>query len=156
MNIEACDKGTGIKQAITIKNDKGRLSSEDIERMVAEGEKYRDEDNKHKEKLEAKNNLESLVYQTKTTLDNDEMKSKLDNSELECLTKLVTETESWLLDERTKDEYDNKLSEINEILNPIMMKLYSQGGPSEMPMPSQMPSEMPGESSQNPTIDEVD
>ena len=156
MNIEACDKGTGIKQAITIKNDKGRLSSEDIERMVAEGEKYRDEDNKHKEKLEAKNNLESLVYQTKTTLDNDEMKSKLDNSELESLTKLVTETESWLLDERTKDEYDNKLSEINEILNPIMMKLYSQGGPSEMPMPSQMPPEMPGESSQNPTIDEVD
>jgi len=168
MNIEACDKGTGKKQALTIKNDKGRLSAEDIERMIQEGDKYKDEDNEHKLKIEAKNNLESLLYQTRTSIENEEIKNKLEESEIKMLNDLVTETDTWLLDEKTKDEYENKLNEINEIINPIMMKVYQSGAgkdmPGSMPDMSGMPdmpdmSSMPGMSTEvpmGPTLDEVD
>jgi len=136
MNIEACDKGTGKKQNITIKNDKGRLSAEDIENMINEAEKYKDEDNLHKQKIEAKNNLESLLYQSKTSVENDEIKSKLEESEIQKVKDTVTEVETWILEERTKEEYENKLNEVNSELNPIMMKIYSEGaGGAEMPVP---------------------
>jgi len=167
MNIEACDKGTGKKQAITIKNDKGRLSAEDIERMIQEGEKYKDEDNEHKLKIEARNNLESLLYQTRTSIENDEIKNKLDESEIKMLNDLITETDTWLLDEKTKDEYESKLSEINDKINPIMTKVYQSGnmpGTGSMPDMGGMPDMsgmpdmggVPGNVPDGPTLDEVD
>tara|TARA_B100001093_G_scaffold517937_1_gene601049 strand:- start:1972 stop:3882 length:1911 start_codon:yes stop_codon:yes gene_type:complete len=153
MNIEACDKGTGKKQNITIKNDKGRLSSEDIETMINEAEKYKEEDNLHKQKIEAKNNLESLIYQTRTSIENEEIKSKLEESEIQKINDTITECETWILEERTKEEYENKLNEINSELNPIMMKIYSQGaGGSEMPMPNTDVNE----TNSIPTVDEID
>ena len=85
MNIEACDKGTGKKQNITIKNDKGRLSAEDIERMIQEGEKFKDEDNNLKQKIESKNNLESLLYQFREAISNDEIKNKITPEEIKQL-----------------------------------------------------------------------
>ena len=159
MNIEACDKGTGNKQNITIKNDKGRLSSEDIERMVEEAEKYKEEDELHKQKIESKNNLENLLFQSKSSVENEGVKSKLEDSEIQTVKDTVTDTETWLLEERTKDEYDNKLKEVNDKLNPIMMKIYSEGqGGSEMPVPpSGVSQDMPStETPKEPTIDEVD
>ena len=153
MNIEACDKGTGKKQNITIKNDKGRLSSEDIETMINEAEKYKEEDNLHKQKIEAKNNLESLIYQTRTSIENEKIKSKLEESEIQKINDTITECETWILEERTKEEYENKLNEINSELNPIMMKIYSQGaGGSEMPMPNTDVNE----TNSIPTVDEID
>ena len=169
MNIEACDKGTGKKQAITITNDKGRLTQEDIERMVQEGEKFKDEDNERKLTIEAKNNLESLVYQYKETMTQPSIKEKIGNDDYEKMQSTINELDQWLLDEKTKEEYENKLTEINDKMNPIMMKVYSGGG--EMPMGGQMPmgGEMPMggqmppmgsddgvKSTDNPTIDEVD
>ena len=71
MNIEACDKGSGKKQNLTIKNDKGRLSSEDIEKMVNDAEKYKREDEENKKKIETKNNLEAVVYQTREIISKD-------------------------------------------------------------------------------------
>jgi len=152
MNIEAQDKGSGKIQNITIKNDKGRLTQEDIERMVNEGEKFKEEDQMNKDKIEAKNKLDSLVYQTKGTIDNEEIKSKLDESEITMINDLLSETELWLEEERTKEEYDTKLTEVNSKINPIMMKVYSEGG-------SEMPESVPSEGVQMdpaPTIDEVD
>jgi len=163
MNIEAKDKGSGKVQNITIKNDKGRLTQEDIERMVSEGEKFKEEDQLNKDKIESKNKLDSLIYQTKGSIDNDEIKGKLDEDELKTLNDLLSETELWLEDERTKEEYDNKMTEVNAIINPIMMKVYSEGG-GEMPgsvptdgMPdmSAMPG-MTGSGDPGPTLDEVD
>jgi len=159
MNIEACDKGTGKKQNITIKNDKGRLSSEDIDRMVEEAEKYKDEDELHKQKIESKNSLENLLYQSKSSVENEQVMSKLEDSEIQSVKDTVTETETWLLEERSKEDYDNKLKEVNDKLNPIMMKIYSEGDSgSEMPVP---PVGDPGSSDSSdpamgPTIDEVD
>ena len=128
MNIEAKDKGSGKVENITIKNDKGRLSAEDIERMVAEGEKYKEEDQMNKDKIESKNKLDALIYQTKSSVNNDEIKSKLEESDITMINDLLNETELWLQDEdHSKEDYDNKLTEVNGKINPVMMKVYSEG-----------------------------
>lgn len=156
MNIEATDKGSGKTQNITIKNDKGRLSAEDIERMVAEGEKYQEEDQLNRDRVESKNKLDALLYQTKSSVQNDEIKSKLEESEIKQVTDVITETELWLEQEdRTKEEYDDKLTEVNGLINPVMMKVYSEGGGS-MPEAVPSPEAVPGSVDAVPTIDEVD
>ena len=153
MNIEACDKASGKKEQITIKNDKGRLTSEDIERMIQESEKYKEEDENIKLTIESKNNLESFLYQCKEVTQNEETKSKLDSDDITKINNTILEIEEWLKTEKTKDEYDSKLSEVNNELNPVMMKIYQgNSGGNEMPMPTP-------ESSMNsgmPTVDEVD
>ncbi len=157
MNIEACDKASGKKQNITIKNDKGRLSSEDIEKMVEEADKYREEDELNKQRIESKNNLENMIYQTRSSVDNDKVKEKLDESDIQIVKDTLSEVENWLLEERTKDDYDNKLKEVNDKLNPIMMKIYSEGmGGSEMPVPDSSVPDSSVPDSSAPTIDELD
>ncbi len=150
MNIEACDKGSGKVENITIENDKGRLTAEDIERMIQEGEQFKEEDNLKKETIDSRNNLEAVIYQAKTSVDNETIKGKLEQSEIDTVHEMVKEMEAWLMEERTKEEYDNKLTEINGKINPIMMKVYSEGGGAEMPAP------VPSETSAEPTIDEID
>ena len=156
MNIEARDKGSGNVQNLTIKNDKGRLSQEDIERMVNEGEKFAEEDRLHKETIESKNKLDALVYQTRSTIENDSIKSKIEESDLKLVEDVLIETELWLESEHTKDEYENKMTEVNSKINPIMMKVYSEGG-SDGGMPSAVhPSGGTGEGVSMPSVDEVD
>jgi len=156
MNIEAKDKGSGNVQNLTIKNDKGRLSQEDIERMVKEGEKFKEEDQMNRDKIEAKNKLDSLVYQTRSTIENDQIKSKLEESDLKTVNDTLTETELWLEEERKKEEYDNKMNEVNSVLNPIMMKVYSEGGAdgSGSGIPESFSQD--GGVDTKPTIDEID
>ena len=160
MNIEAKDKGSGKIQNITIKNDKGRLTSDDIDRMVAEAEKYKEEDKMNKDKIEARNNLDALLYQTKSTISNDDIKNKLENSEIETINTIISKTEKWMEDEHTKEEYDNKLKGISEEMNPIMMKVHSDsgnpGGAGFAPGGGETPSEPGPDVPQGPTIDEVD
>ena len=152
MNIEAKDKASGNTQNITIKNDKGRLSSEDIDRMIQEAETYKAEDEAHKSTVEARNQLESLVYQTKTSLENETIRSKLEDHEVSLATELLKETENWLLNDHSKEEYTDKLTEINGKLNPVMMKIYSQGE-----MPGSSPESVPDPGmGPGPTIDSVD
>ena len=155
LNIEACEKSTGKKESITIKNDKGRLSQEDIERMVQEAEEFAKADQDVKDTIESRNQLEALVYQTRSAVENPEMKSKLDEGDIAVLTELLNEVDSWLLTEgRSKSEYDNKMNEVNGQIQPIMMKAYQQGtegGSTNEAVP-------PGSDTNNngPTIDEVD
>jgi len=153
MNIEALDKGSGNTQNITITNEKGRLTTEDIDRMVQEAEQYKDEDKLHKETIDAKNQLESLLYQTQSSIENPEIKGKLEDEEVSTVETLVKETQLWLDTETdlTKEKYEDKLAEVNGSLNPIMMKIYSEGGGS---MPEGVPQE--GGSTTLPTVDEVD
>merc|ERR1711951_95307 len=77
LNVSAVEKGSGKVEKITITNDKGRLSNEDIERMVNDAEKFKDEDDKQKDRISAKNGLESYIFNLKSSLDNDQLKSKL-------------------------------------------------------------------------------
>jgi L1 cell adhesion molecule like protein len=156
MNIEAKDKGSGNVQNITIKNDKGRLSQEDIERMVNEGEKFAEEDRLHKETIESKNKLDALVYQTRSTIENDNIKSKIEETDLKLVLDVLTETELWLDSDHSKDEYENKMTEVNSKINPIMMKVYSEGAEGVGGMPSSVPNHEDGGGVSMPTVDEVD
>ena len=97
-------------------------------------------------KIESKNNLESLLYQFREAVSNEEIKNKITTEEVKQIEDVITNTETWLLDEHSKEEYDTKLTEINNSLNPIMMKIY-QGENTEMPMPG---------SDSIPTVDEID
>ena len=155
MNIEAKDKGSGKVENITIKNDKGRLSAEDIERMIAEGEKYKEEDQINKDKIESKNKLDALIYQTGSAINNDEIKSKLEESDIKMVNDLLNETELWLQDDEnySKEDYDNKLTEVNGKINPVMMKVYSEGAGAdgEGDISGVTPTNVPGG---GPTIDE--
>ena len=128
MNIEACEKGTGKKESITITNDKGRLSAEDIEKMVQEANTFAQEDLELRERIESKNQLEALVYQTRSTIDKEEVKSKLEEQDISTVSELLDDADEWLLnDNRSKADYENKMNEMNGQLQPIMMKAMSQG-----------------------------
>lgn len=73
LNVSAVDKSTGRENKITITNDKGRLSKDDIDRMVREAEKYKAEDDLQRDKIQAKNSLESYAYQMKSTVEDDKV-----------------------------------------------------------------------------------
>lgn len=137
LTVSAEDKTSGKKNNITITNDKGRLSKEDVERMVNEAEKYKAEDDAHKTKIEAKNGLESYAFNVRNTLNDENMASKIDPSDKEAIEKVVNDTISWLesnYDILEKDVYDEKQKEIESVVNPIMTKLYQQsGGMPNMP-----------------------
>ena len=101
-----------------------------------------------------------MLYQTKSSVQNEEIKSKLEESEIKQVTDTITETELWLEQEdRTKEEYDDKLTEVNGLINPVMMKVYSEGGGGDggsMPEAVPSPEAVPGSGDAVPTIDEVD
>jgi endoplasmic reticulum chaperone BiP len=134
LQVSAADKGTGKAEKITITADKGRLSQEDIERMVREAEEFADEDKKVKERIDSRNGLESFLYNLKNTIEDEEkgVAAKIDAKEKEELVSLIDETLDWL-DENSDaetEEYKEKQKEVEKLSNPIMRKVYggSAGG----------------------------
>merc|ERR1711915_470613 len=114
MNVSAVDKSTKKENKITITNDKGRLSKEDIERMVNEAEKFKDEDEKQKVKINAKNGLESYCFNMKSTLDDEKLKDKISDDDRKTINDKCDETIKWLDANQTaeQDEYADKQKEI--------------------------------------------
>mgnify|MGYP001121646050 CR=1 FL=1 len=156
LNVSAVDKSTGRSNKITITNDKGRLSKDEIERMVQEAEKYRQEDEQARDRVAAKNGLESYAYNLRNTLNDDKLKEKLTNEDKRQLEKAIDEAVSWLdkNQEAAKEEYEHQQKEIEKIANPIMMKLYGQSG---APGAGGMPGGFPGAGGDaGPTVEEVD
>jgi len=132
LQVSAEDKGTGKAEKITITAEKGRLSEEDIERMVREAEEYADEDKKVKERIDARNGLESYLYNLKNTLDDDEkgVSDKLSAEDKEEMESTINEALDWLDEnpEADKEEYDAKQKEVEKVANPIMRNLYQGAG----------------------------
>jgi len=131
LQVSAEDKGTGKSEKITITNDKGRLSQEEIDRMVQEAKEYEEEDKKVKERIDAKNSLESYIYNIKNTIgDEDKVKDKLTDDDKETLEDVVKKTTEWIEENGTagKEEFDDKQKEVEKVVNPIMSKLYAAGG----------------------------
>jgi len=161
LNVTAEDKsGSGKKSNITITNDKGRLSKEEIEQMVKDAEKYKEQDEELRGKIEGKNSLESYVYNLKNTINDDKLKDKITDEDKQTVEKLVEETQEWLEQENndiSKEEYEAKQKEVEEVVNPIMQKLYQEGAPDMGGMPD-MGGNMPSEThpTDGPTIEEVD
>jgi len=163
MKVEAKEKGSGKSENITIENDKGRLSAEDIERMVEEAEKFKDDDLKLKERIDAKNEFEGLLFQTKTAVENDKIKEKLSDDDIQSVKSTITEYETWYNDNpnASVEEYNSKRDEFNTVVQPVMSKLYgNMPGGAGMPDMSNMPGGMPDMAKENdntePTIDEID
>merc|ERR1712027_301192 len=96
LNVSAVEKGSGKVEKITITNDKGRLSNEEIEKMVNDAEKFKDEDDKQKDRISAKNGLESYIFNLKSSLENDQVKSKLTTEEITTATKALDDALKWL------------------------------------------------------------
>merc|ERR1712240_925631 len=163
LNVSACDKSTGKQNKITITNDKGRLSKEDIEKMVNDAEKYKADDDKQKERISAKNNLESYCFNMKSTLDDEKVKDKISDSDRKVITDKCDDAIKWLDSNQTaeKDEYEDKQKELEGVCNPIISKMYQGAGGPQGNMPGGAPGGMPsgrsgGASGQGPTIEEVD
>jgi len=132
LQVSAADKGTGKAEKITITADKGRLSAEDIERMVREAEEFADEDKKVQGRITARNGLESYLYNLKNTLEDDEkgVSDKIEASEKNELISLIDESLDWLEEnpEAEADECSDKQKEVEQVANPIMRKVYQGEG----------------------------
>jgi heat shock protein 1/8 len=150
LNVNAVEKSTSKTNKITITNDKSRLSKEDVERMVAEAEKFKDQDEVNKQQIEAKNTLESYIYSVRNTMSEDKFKDKFLSDEKETLTEKLTELDAWLSSSSsaTKVDFDSKQKELETIFNPIMKRLYAETGSSPSDSPPEAPSS--GSASPNP------
>jgi len=151
LNVSAADKSSGKSEKITITNDKGRLSNEEIEKMVSDAEKFKAEDDQQKERISAKNGLESYCFNMKSTIEDDKFKDKISESDRKTISDKCQETISWLDQNQTAeiDEYKHRQKEIEGICNPIVSKLYQQGQAPQNGMPS-------GQNNSGPSVEEVD
>lgn len=165
LNVSAVDKSTGKQSKITITNDKGRLSKEEIERMVSDAEKFKQEDEKQKDRISAKNGLESYCFNMKSTLEDEKLKDKISDSDRDIINKKCDEIIKWLDANQLaeEDEFKDKQKEVEAVCNPIITKLYQGAGGPPGGMPGGMPGAgagaagaAPGGSGAGPTIEEVD
>ncbi|KIM49190.1 hypothetical protein M413DRAFT_59735 [Hebeloma cylindrosporum] len=164
LNVSASDKTTGKSNRITITNDKGRLSKEEIERMVEEAERYKAEDEAAAARITAKNGLESYAYNLRNSINDEKLADKFEAADKTKLETSVNETIAWLdaSQEASKEEYEGKQKELEAIANPIMQKLYGAGGaPGGFPGgpggPGGAPGGFPGGAGEEgPSVEEVD
>ncbi|RUS73317.1 hypothetical protein EGW08_018928 [Elysia chlorotica] len=150
LNVSAQDKSTGKSENITIKNDRGRLSQADIDRMVADAEKYKEEDERQRERVSARNQLESYVFNVKQALD--AAGDKLSATDKDTVLSACNDTLSWLENNSLadKEEYEHRLQEFQKKSSSVMAKLHGQGqsqGPSQGHF---------DQSHTGPTVEEVD
>jgi len=128
LNVSAAEKSTGKSQKITITNDKGRLSKEDIERMVSEAASFEAEDKARMETVEARNGLESYVYNVRNSLNDEKTREKLGADLCDENLKITSEFITWLesaASSTEKSEYEDKKKEAEEVFRPFFMKLYA-------------------------------
>jgi len=160
LNVSAKDNSTGKQEKITIKNDKGRLSKEEIERMVNDAEKYKAEDEVQREKIAARNQLEGYIFGVKQAAE-EASGDKLSESDKAMVSSKCKEVLTWLDNNQLadKEEFEYKLKEVQKELQPIMMKMHGAGAGGAG-------QQMPGGCGQNaypggaqhggPTVEEVD
>ncbi|CAM39827.2 putative heat-shock protein hsp70, partial [Leishmania braziliensis MHOM/BR/75/M2904] len=166
LNVSAEEKGTGKRNHITITNDKGRLSKDEIERMVNDASKYEQADKMQRERVEAKNGLENYAYSMKNTVSDTNVSGKLEESDRSALNSAIDAALEWLNSnqEASKEEYEHRQKELESTCNPIMTKMYQSMGGGAGGMPGGMPdmSGMGGGAgpaagaSSGPKVEEVD
>lgn len=160
LNVSALEKGTGKTNKITITNDKGRLSKEDIDRMVSEAERFKAEDEKEAERIQAKNQLESYVFSLKNTVNEANFKVKVGEEDTKKIEDVAKETIDWLdiSQAASIEEYKDKQKYLESIANPIMTKFYESTNTSERTAAngSQNPPHGAPQGEPGPTVEEVD
>jgi len=132
LQVSAEDQGTGKREEITITAEKGRLSEEEIERMVREAEEFAESDKLLKDKIDARNGFESYIYQIKNALDDPEkgLKAKLSAEDASKVSDTLDEASDWLDENQEADaeDYNNKKEEMKGVLDPILKDVYQAGG----------------------------
>jgi len=136
LQVSAEDKGTGNKEKITITNDQNRLTPEDIEKMIKDSEAYADEDNKLKAKVESRNELESYAYSLKNQInDKEKLGAKIEAGDKEKIEEILDEKLKWLEtnQDAESDEFKAQKKEIEDLVQPIIAKLYQGAGGAPPP-----------------------
>jgi len=163
LNVTAADKSTGRQNKITITNDKGRLTKDDIDRMVKEAEQYKNDDDKQRDRIQAKNGLESYAFNMKSTVEDEKLKDKISESDRKIILDKCQDIIKWLDSNQLaeKEEFEHKLKEAEGACNPIITKLYQSAGGAPGGFPG-APGGAPAGGAQHggagggPTIEEVD
>merc|ERR1712039_542511 len=132
MQVGAKDQGTNKEENITITNDKGRLTQEEIDRMIKEAEEFAEEDKKAKEQIDGRNNLDSYIHSMKNTVeDPDKLKDKLSEEDKNTILDAVKETTTWFEANQsaTAEEYSEQQKKLESTCNPIVSKAYGGQAP---------------------------
>lgn len=149
LNVYATDKSSGASKSITITNEKGRLSKKDIDRMVAEAERFKDDDNRERDRIEAKNKLETFCFTAKAAAEEAGLTNKLTDAEKNTAVRKCNEVLMWVEANKEADayQYRKKLEEVQGVCSPLMAKMYRGGMP---------PGQQCSQGQCGPTIEEVD
>jgi L1 cell adhesion molecule like protein len=153
LNVSALEKSSGKKENITVTNDRGRLSQEDIDRMVKEAEEFKEDDMKQKEKVDAKNELEMLIFQCKSQLEKPEVQEKLNSEDKDEANTRLNEIQTWIDndEEKEKHQYEEKKKEIET----LSMKLFQPPENNSETTETKSPN-VEEEQDNGPTIEEID
>lgn len=132
LSVSALEKGTGKAEKIVITNDKGRLTQEEIERMIKDAEEFAEEDKMAKEKIDARNQLDNYLFSMKNTIEDPEkLADKLSEEEKSTIKSALDEAEQWLNSNQdaSKEEYEEQKKTLEDICNPIISKAYKESPP---------------------------
>lgn len=131
LTVSAHEKGTDKKETISITNDKGRLTKDEIERMIADAEKFAEEDKLLKDKIDAKHQLEHYIYQMRNTIeDKEKLADKIDDDDKSLIQDALAEHSDWLSsnDDADKDDFEEHLKDLQRVCDPIIAKVYQASG----------------------------
>lgn len=131
LTVSAHEKGTDKRETISITNDKGRLTKDEIEKMIADAEKFAEEDKLLKDKIDAKHQLEHYIYQMRNTIeDKEKLADKIDDDDKNLIQDALTEHGDWLSsnDDADKDDYEEHLKDLQRVCDPIIAKVYQAAG----------------------------
>ena len=132
LTVSAVEKATGKSEKIVVTNDSGRLSKEEIERMLKEAKEFEEQDKLVKEKIDARNSLENYIYSMKNTVEDKEkgLGDKLSESEKETITSAVKEAQDWLSanQEADKEDFETHLKDLQKVCDPIIGRIYKEAG----------------------------
>ncbi|KAB1201104.1 Luminal-binding protein 5 [Morella rubra] len=129
LHVKAEDKAAKKSESIVITNDKGRLSQEEIEKMVKEAEEFAEEDKKVKERIDARNKLETYIFNMRSSI-SDKLADKIDSDDKEKIESTLKETLEWLDDNQNaeKEDFDEKLKEVEAVCTPLIKQVYQKSG----------------------------
>ena len=159
LNVSALEKSTGKEQKITIKNDKGRLSQDEIDRLVQEAERYKAEDDANKARVEAKNGLENYLFQVKSSLNDDQVAGQVSAADKTKALDAVSAATKWLDANQTaeKEEFEEKQKEVERVVLPILQNLSGGNSGSSAGAGSGGASAGPAaDADEGPKIEEID
>ena len=166
LNVSALEKSSGKSEKITVQNEKGRLSADDIQKMVDEAEEFKEDDNKQRERIEQRNALDGYIFSVKQSLNDEKLKDKFTEDDKNSIQDKIKEVQEWYDDnmEASKEEYEEKQKDLESVFSPIMMKVYQESAPppgeeqsvEEHPAEEHPVDEQSTEDDWEPKIDDVD